>query len=157
SPALLRGRGASTTPASVMPGRIRTKLLDPTSAAWLERLASSGARRDAAIAELHALLVGAARFALSRSGAQLAREGFGDLAVQAADDALVAILERLDDYRGDSRFTTWAWKFAFYEASVAVRKRRWLGREVPVEEDGWEAIARHAGPEHKLEQRELLE
>jgi RNA polymerase sigma-70 factor (ECF subfamily) len=122
----------------------------------VERLAATGSAREAAVAELHALLVGAARFALSRGGSQLSREGFDDLAVQAADDALMSILARLDDFRGESRFTTWAWKFAFYEASVAVRKRRWLGREIPVEDDGWEAVAREASPDRQVEEMELL-
>src|SRR5262249_36136145 len=84
------------------------------------------------------------------------REGFDDLAVQAADDAVVAVLDRLDDYRGDSRFTTWAWKFAFYEACAAVRKRSWLGREVPVEGDGWEGLGREATPDVSAEHAELL-
>jgi RNA polymerase sigma-70 factor (ECF subfamily) len=132
------------------------RTLDLESRVWLERLRGTGPTRDAALSELHALLVGAARFVLSRSGSQLSREGFDDLAVQAADDALVSILARLDDFRGDSRFTTWAWKFAFYEASVAVRKRRWLGREIPVEDDGWEAVAREASPGRQVEQMELL-
>jgi RNA polymerase sigma-70 factor (ECF subfamily) len=131
--------------------------LDAESRAWIGRLTSSGAERDAALAELHELLVGAARSALASRGSQLAREGIADLAVQAADDALVSILARLDDYRGDSRFTTWAWKFAFYEACVAIRKRRWLGREVPVEDDGWDAIAREAAPDGRVEQLELLQ
>jgi RNA polymerase sigma-70 factor (ECF subfamily) len=126
------------------------------SSAWVERLTTPGAERDAALAELHVLLVGAARFALSRSGTQLSREGFDDLAVQAADDALMSILARLDDFRGESRFTTWAWKFAFYEASVAVRKRRWLGREIPVEDEGWELVGREASPGRQVEEMELL-
>jgi RNA polymerase sigma-70 factor (ECF subfamily) len=48
----------------------------------------------------------------------------------------------LDDYRGESRFTTWAWKFGFFEACVALRKRRWLGREIPLEHEGWAALSR---------------
>jgi DNA-directed RNA polymerase specialized sigma24 family protein len=44
--------------------------------------------------------------------------------VQAADDALVSILGQLDDYRGASRFTTWAYKFAVHEAGVTGRRRR---------------------------------
>lgn len=130
--------------------------LDADSRAWLSRLRGSGAERDRALTELHELLLGAARFALSQRASQVGREGFDDLATQAADDALVAVLERLDDYRGDSRFTTWAWKFAFYEACAAVRKRGWLGREVPVEEDGWEALDRNVGPDVAVEQGELL-
>jgi len=143
-------------PEAMPPDGFGSRALDPESRAWLERLSGTGPARDAALSELHGLLVGAARFALSRSVTQLSREGFDDLAVQAADDALVSILARLDDFRGDSRFTTWAWKFAFYEASVAVRKRRWLGREIPVEDDGWDAVAREASPGRQVEQMELL-
>jgi RNA polymerase sigma-70 factor (ECF subfamily) len=147
---------ATGVPEPVTPGPSSSRLLDPESRAWLERLSGTGAVRDAALAELHRLLLGAARFALSKGGPQLSREGFDDLAVQAADDALVSILARLGDFRGDSRFTTWAWKFAFYEASVAVRRRRWLGREIPVENDGWEMIAGEASPGRQVEQLELL-
>jgi len=131
-------------------------LLDLDSRAWLSRLCASGVDRDRAIAELHQLLLGAARFALSRRASQVGREGFDDLATQAADDALVAVLDRLDDYRGESRFTTWAWKFAFYEACVALRRRRWLGREVPFEDERWEALGHEAGPEVSVEQTEVL-
>lgn len=147
--ALAEVTGAESVSATVRP-------LDPESRAWVTRLTESGPRREAAVAELHELLLGAARYALSQRGSELAREGVSDLAVQAADDALVTILARLHDYRGDSKFTTWAWKFAFYEACVAVRKRRWLEREVPVEEDGWDALAHDAAPDGRIEQKELL-
>jgi RNA polymerase sigma-70 factor (ECF subfamily) len=140
------------------PESASARRLDPESREWVERLSSTGTARHSALAELHELLLGAARFALSRrgGGSQLSREGLDDLAVQAADDALMSILGRLDDFRGESRFTTWAWKFAFYEASVAVRKRRWLGREIPVEDEGWDAVAREVSPGRQVEEMELL-
>ena len=138
------------------PRAAEARTLDADSREWIARLSSSGAERDAALAELHALLAGAARYALARRGSELDREGFADLAVEAADDALVAILVRFGEFRGESRFTTWAWKFAFYEACVALRRRRWLGREVPVEDEGWDAIASEAAPDGRVEQLELL-
>ena len=63
-----------------------------------------------------------------------------DLAHQSADDALVAVLRKLGDFRGDSHFTTWAYKFALLEAGVKVRRRAWQGREVPLEPESWELI-----------------
>jgi RNA polymerase sigma-70 factor, ECF subfamily len=63
-----------------------------------------------------------------------------DLAQQSANDALVAILGKLDDFRGESRFTTWAYKFALYEAAAKVRKRTWQGREVPLSDEAWPLI-----------------
>jgi RNA polymerase sigma-70 factor (ECF subfamily) len=84
-------------------------------------------------------------------------EELDDLAVQAADDALVAVLAKLDDYRGASRFTTWAYKFALLEAGVRLRRRAWQGREVVLEPESWPQFADH-GPsaQHTAEGAELL-
>ena len=57
-------------------------------------------------------------------------EELGDLATQAADDALTMVLAKLDAFRGASRFTTWAYKFVLLEAGVKARRRAWHGREV---------------------------
>ena len=113
------------------------------SRAWVERLRSTGPERDEALVELHALLVRAARFEIGRrTGSRRLRGGdYDDLAQQIADDALVAILGKLDDFRGESRFTTWAYKFALYEAAAKVRKRSWQGREIPLSPEAWPLIA----------------
>jgi RNA polymerase sigma-70 factor, ECF subfamily len=111
---------------------------------WLELLGGSGASRDAAVAELHALLLKAARFEVDRRRAAMPHLRGGDhedLAQQSADDALVAVLAKLDQFRGESRFTTWAYKFALLEAAVKVRRRAWQGLEVPLEEAAWSTLA----------------
>ena len=113
------------------------------SEAWLEALRADGARRHEAIADLHDLLLRAARFEIGRRRAALSfvrGEELDDLAVQAANDALVAVA-KLDDYRGASRFTTWAYKFALLEAGVRLRRRAWQGREVVLEPESWPAFA----------------
>ncbi len=63
--------------------------------------------------------------------------------MQAADDALLDVLRKLHTYRGDSRFTTWAYKFALLEAAVKLRRRPWHGREVPLESDGLAQLCDH--------------
>jgi RNA polymerase sigma-70 factor, ECF subfamily len=80
-----------------------------------------------------------------------------DIATQAADDALISVLARLDDFRGASRFTTWVYKFALLEAAVKLRKRSWQGREVPLEPETWSLLT-SAGiePDEEVEQSELL-
>jgi RNA polymerase sigma-70 factor (ECF subfamily) len=117
-----------------------------SSEAWLEALRGDGSRRRDAIGELHELLLGAARFEIGRRRAALSfvrGEELDDLAVQAANDALVAVLAKLDDYRGASRFTTWAYKFALLEAGVRLRRRAWQGREVVLEPESWPSFADH--------------
>jgi RNA polymerase sigma-70 factor, ECF subfamily len=129
---------------------------DPASHAWLRRLRGTGADRDGAIGELHDLLMAAARHEVRRRAGG-GRADLDDLARQSADDALVAILRKLDDFRGESRFTTWAYKFALLEAGVKTRRRAWQDREVALDTDAWSRIAdRGDTPDQDAETRELL-
>ena len=131
------------------------------SRAWLDALRASGAGRDKAVEALHEVLLRAARFEVSRRRASLAYvrgEELEDIATQAADDALMAVLSKLDQFRGESRFTTWAYKFALLEAGVRLRKRAWQEREVVLDSDSWTQLAPPArsGPEDEAEQSEVL-
>ena len=125
----------------------------------LRGLRAGGGERDRAIAELHDLLLRAARFELNRRRAALSHvrgEELEDIATQAADDALMAVLAKLDDYRGASRFTTWAYKFALLEAGVRLRRRAWQDREVVLDELPPVTDSR-ASAQEQLEQAEMLE
>ncbi|HYB27603.1 MAG TPA: sigma-70 family RNA polymerase sigma factor [Solirubrobacteraceae bacterium] len=112
------------------------------------------------MADLHRLLLRAARFELSRRRAALSHvrgEELEDIALQAANDAMVAVLAKLDEYRGASRFTTWAYKFALLEAGVKLRRRAWQGREVVLQPDSWPAFAdQGSSAQELLERAELL-
>ena len=134
--------------------------LDPDSERWLADLHADGPVRDAAIARLHELLLRAARFEVSRRRDALAHvrgEELSDIAVQAADDALVAVLRKLDEFRGASRFTTWAYKFALLEAGVRLRRRAWQHREVVLSPEAWPLIGdASATLEARSELSELL-
>lgn len=80
-----------------------------------------------------------------------------DVAIQSADDALVAVLDKLDGFQGASRFTTWAYKFALLEAAVALRRRAWQGREVVLDPDRWPLVAETGrSPHQDAETAELL-
>jgi RNA polymerase sigma-70 factor, ECF subfamily len=132
----------------------------PIERNWVDALRADGAERDEALADLHELLLRAARFELGRRRGALAHvrgEDIDDLAVQAADDAMVAVLGKLDSYRGASRFTTWAYKFALLEAGVKVRRRAWQGRELVLEPESWPALADPSASAHaETEAAELL-
>ena len=155
----LTGMGSSSSrTAAPGPGFLRTDL---GSRRWLEELRDPGAAGEEAIARLHVLLLRAARFEVARRRRVLPhiRGGdFDDIANMAADDALVAVLAHLDDFRGESRFTTWAYKFALLEAAVKLRRRAWQGREIPLPESGDLELLPGAGPSphQALEQRELI-
>jgi RNA polymerase sigma-70 factor (ECF subfamily) len=105
---------------------------------WITALQGPPAVREPALAELHALLLRAARFELGRRRTMLSdvpHTEIEDMAEQAADDAMMALLAKLHTFRGASRFTTWAYKFALLEAGVKARRRAWRDREVPLEDD----------------------
>jgi RNA polymerase sigma-70 factor, ECF subfamily len=140
--------------------QVTATFADEDSEAWLAALSAPGAARDAACSRLHDLLLRAARFEVNRRRASLPHlrgDDFADLAVQSADDALMAIMGKLETFRGDSRFTTWAYKFALLEAAVKVRKRAWQGREIPIEPESWEVFAAdRQSPHGQAEQSDML-
>ncbi len=143
----------SVLPATAAP-------LDVDSHDWPRSLRSTGRTGEEAIAQVHALLLRAARFEVARRRPSLPHvrgDELDDIALEAADDALVSVLRRLDDFRGDSRFSTWVYKFALLEAAVKLRRRAWQARELPVEPEAWSLFA-NVGlePDAQVEQRELL-
>jgi RNA polymerase sigma-70 factor, ECF subfamily len=132
----------------------------PVERNWVDDLRADGIERDDALADLHDLLLRAAHFEIGRRRAALSHvrgEELDDLAMQAADDAMVAVLRKLDSYRGASRFTTWAYKFALLEAGVKVRRRAWQNREVVLEPESWPSFEdASASVEQGQEAAELL-
>jgi RNA polymerase sigma-70 factor, ECF subfamily len=133
---------------------------EPGSQWWLTVLRADGPEREEAVARLHELMLRAARFEVGRRRAALSHvrgDELDDVAMQAADDALMAVLSKLDHFRGESRFTTWAYKFALLEAGVRLRRRAWQEREVVLEPDAWMDFADRDGSVYaELESSELL-
>ncbi len=137
-------------------------VLDPDSRAWLAALRSDGPGHDQGVADLYALLHRAARHEAQRRRGSLpvpAADDLDDLARQAAGDAVIVVLRKLDTYRGASRFTTWAYKFVVFEVSAALRRESWRGRTATMDDAGWEKLADHAPstPEARVEIRELID
>ena len=130
------------------------------SASWLRDLRSTGPAREAAVARLHALLLRATRFEVARRRPTLPHlrgNDLDDIAQQAANDALMSVLARLADFRGESRFTTWVYKFGLLEAAVKLRRRAWQGREVPLEPETWSVFSSaELEPDDEVEQSETL-
>jgi RNA polymerase sigma-70 factor, ECF subfamily len=101
---------------------------DPASRRWVEQLHPDHPRHEQAVARLHDVLRRAALHEVHRRRAQLlalAGPELDDVAEQCADDALLNILARIDDFKGLSRFTTWAYKFAIFEVSSKLARHAW--------------------------------
>jgi RNA polymerase sigma-70 factor, ECF subfamily len=81
-----------------------------------------------------------------------------DLAYQAAADALVAITRKLGQFRGDSRFTTWAYKFVIFEVSDKIGRHFWRNPGVRLEAEEWDRLPDRFGfePAREAEWRDLL-
>ncbi len=129
---------------------------------WVEQLQPGHPRREQTVARLHDVLLRVARHELSRRRGQIGSirgPEFDDLAQQAADDALVNVLGKLHEFRGLSRFTTWAYKFAVFEVSTKVARHAWRrqppSRQEPALERLPDALA--ARPGDRLERQEQLE
>ena len=139
---------------------IDTATLDQESAAWLRALHASDEVREPAIERLHALLLAVARREAVRRRASLPGRGVedvDDLCVQAASDAMMAILAKLETFRGDARFTTWACKFAIFETSTRLRRHAWRQRNVETDETIWDRLPDTALPVlQRLEHDQLM-
>jgi RNA polymerase sigma-70 factor (ECF subfamily) len=131
---------------------------DAESAAWIAGLSSEGREKEDATTRLHELLLRAARFEVGRRRGVL--DGVVDveqLAADAAHDALMKVLAKLDTFRGDSAFTTWVYKFALLEAATKVRRRTWREREVALDPDAWTRMpGLEIGPHAEAETSELI-
>jgi len=99
-----------------------------TNAEWLTALKSDGEAQAAALSDLRPYLLRVARYALHgrrHTLQHLAGTDVEQLAEDCAQDALSAILAHLEAFRGESRFTTWAYTFAVNAALMAARRERW--------------------------------
>ena len=134
--------------------------LDADSAEWLRVLAGAGPRREAALARLHEMLLRIARGEVRRRGPRLRLTGpeLDDLAYQAAADALIAITGKLGQFRGESRFTTWAYKFVIFEVSAKIGRHFWRHPSVPFDAEDWDRLPGRFGfdPAQEAEWRDLL-
>jgi RNA polymerase sigma-70 factor (ECF subfamily) len=113
-----------------------------TNKEWLDDLRASGAVQEAAIADLRNLLLRTGLYFFSRNLGDLgglARVEILQLAEDCAQEALIAVMNHLSDFRGDSKFTTWAYKFAINIALMTARRERWKGialDRLPFSDDG---------------------
>ena len=113
-------------------------LADAEPQNWVEALSTPGPRQDHAMDRLHQMLLRASRHQVWRMRSTLAgvgNERLEEIANQAADEAMMAVLAKLSTFEGRSRFTTWAYKFAILQSATEVRRFAWAHREVELTDD----------------------
>jgi RNA polymerase sigma-70 factor (ECF subfamily) len=101
------------------------RMVRRTNAEWLAALQSSD---EVALGELRTYVLRAALFTLQRARhhvGHLGSSALGQLAEDCAQESMTAILQRLDTFRAESHFTTWAYTFAVNTALMAARRERW--------------------------------
>lgn len=127
---------------------------------WVAALRAGGGVRDDAVTRLHAVLLRVARAETRRRSGRLRIDGpeLDDLAHQAAADALLAITAKIDQFRGESRFTTWAYKFVVLEVSNKIGRHFWRDPALVMDAEDWDRLPDRFGvsPEHQAEGRDLV-
>jgi RNA polymerase sigma factor (sigma-70 family) len=133
--------------------------VDRENRRWVRELSAAGPRREAACGELYPLLLRIAKSEARRRAPLLELTGpeLEDIAHQAAADALMAVIERLDRFRGEARFTTWACKFAIFNVATKINRHFWRRHEVPYEQEDWARLASRfdLSPDDEAEVREF--
>lgn len=135
--------------------------LDAESRRWVACLNERGVRHDQAVEKLHGTLLRVARHELGRRRGTLGMINgpeFDDLVHQAAHDALMNILAKVGDFRGESRFITWAYKFVVFEVSTKATRHAWRRQPPRADEDAWARVSDSLAsqPSARAEQQELL-
>ena len=90
-----------------------------TNTEWLELL--SGEPDETALLELRELLIRGLRYTLSSR----LNTNLDAIIEDFVQESLLKILDKLDTFRGESQFTTWAQKIAVRVALTELRRRRW--------------------------------
>jgi len=143
------------------PPRRARRELDTESAHWVERLlAVGGPDRHEAERDLHARLLRISLAEVSKRSASTPVSGpeLTDLAHQAADDAMLAILAKLAEFRGDSRFITWAYRFVILEVSSKLGQHYWRNPATFLDAAEWERLPDRLGldPQRHVEAAGIL-
>src|SRR5579862_2286941 len=147
-------------PVNMVVGKLPARF-DPESAEWLRVLGGAGPEQEAALARLHGMLLRIAQREVQRRGPRLRITGpeLEDLAYQAAADALMAITAKLGQFRGESRFTTWAYRFVILEVSHKLGRHFWRNPPARLGVEEWERLPDRFGlePSQESEWRGLID
>lgn len=133
---------------------------DRESVAWVRSLQQPGRSGEASVERLHGMLLGIARAELRRRAprSRVAGPELDDLAHQAAADAALAIRAKVGQFRYESRFTTWAYRFVVLEVSNKLGRHFWKRPDVSIDAEAWDRLPERFGfdLENRTEWQELI-
>lgn len=95
-----------------------------TNEDWLRELRAIGQVKEAAVADLHAIILSGLPYALSKWLSPNDPQ-FKSLSEDVAQDAVLRVLDKLDTFEGRSKFTTWVHKISIRIALTELRRQRW--------------------------------
>lgn len=148
----------SADPAAVPP--VPLPAFDAESAEWVRALSTEGAERERAATRLHEIALRIARAEVHRRSGRLRIAGpeADDVAHQAAADAVLAIIDKVGQFRGESRFTTWAYKFVIFEVSGKIGRHFWRMAPVSLDAEDWARLPDRFGfePAQQAQWQDLL-
>jgi len=127
---------------------------------WVDGLADRGVDHERTCRELHAILLRAAKVEVAQrcNAHHLSGADLDDIACQAASDALLLIIRKAGEFRGESRFTTWATRFVGFEVRAKLRQHAARHRTIGlVPEHDARLVEANADPSVQAEARELAE
>jgi RNA polymerase sigma-70 factor, ECF subfamily len=133
-----------------------------TNEEWLADLRSEGPSREAALEDLHGVIMNGLPYALSR-WLPASEPRLESLVEEVAQETLLRILDRLNTFEGRSQFTTWAHKIAIRIALTELRRKHWRDSSLDEMMDNEEAPAPEslledssASPETSVERADMM-
>lgn len=144
---------------AILPTSAVTADVAAENAAWVRGLSCPDALGDQTRRQLFDFLLRAASIEARWRSPYRVLNGpeLDDLAHQAAADAMLTLIRKIDTFRGDCRFTTWAYRFAALTVGSKIRRHPWHKHNLPFHVEEWLDSPAWSGdePEVDFEAREM--
>jgi RNA polymerase sigma-70 factor (ECF subfamily) len=116
--------------------------MDVDSATWLGGLRDVGPRRATALSRLHDVLLRVCLKEAYRRGPlkRITGPELDDIAHQATNDAMLSVLDKLETFRGESRFTTWVYRFGVIEVANKITRHPSNKPQVSLDAEEWDRL-----------------
>jgi len=132
--------------------------------AWLKDLRAEGEEKEAALEDLHAILLRILPAALSR-WLPATSSHFETFIEDIAQETILRVMAKLDSFEGRSKFTTWVYKIGIHIGLGELRLRKWKEVSLDKLEEGNEPdkmpserfASTDPNPEAMLERKNVME